>query len=82
MISGNLNRLLHSTLVTLSDKRQIPPYTRSQVTLQLLRVVCQLIGVWCVSEWIATGKPKAFQLVELGPGRGTLTEDILRVGEN
>lgn len=39
----------------------------------------QLLGVWCVSEWMAAGKSNMFQLVELGPGRGSLASDILRV---
>lgn len=58
--------------------------TSSEVITATLCVVshCQLIGIWYISEWIAAGKPKAFQLVEMGPGRGTLTDDILRVGEN
>jgi len=34
--------------------------------------------VWFVNQWISSGK-KNVQLVELGPGRGTLASDLLRV---
>ena len=37
----------------------------------------ELIGLWCAHEWDALGKP-AFNLIELGPGRGVLMEDMLR----
>lgn len=38
----------------------------------------ELIGLWCVDTWDRLGRPRPFQLVELGPGRGTLLEDALR----
>ncbi|MBS0385063.1 MAG: SAM-dependent methyltransferase [Proteobacteria bacterium] len=37
----------------------------------------ELIGLWCAHEWSALGKP-AFNLIELGPGRGVLMQDMLR----
>src|SRR3546814_12433073 len=38
----------------------------------------ELIGVWCADTWLRLGRPAPCQLVELGPGRGTLLADALR----
>ena len=38
----------------------------------------EMIGVWCAEAWRALGKPNPFALVELGPGRGTMMQDVLR----
>ncbi|XP_043913423.1 protein arginine methyltransferase NDUFAF7, mitochondrial [Protopterus annectens] len=46
---------------------------------EISQVFGELVGVWCISEWMSAGKPKDFQIVELGPGRGSLMSDVLRV---
>ncbi|MSP51222.1 MAG: class I SAM-dependent methyltransferase [Alphaproteobacteria bacterium] len=38
----------------------------------------EMIGLWCVDAWERLGRPAAFRLVEIGPGRGTLMKDALR----
>jgi NADH dehydrogenase [ubiquinone] 1 alpha subcomplex assembly factor 7 len=40
----------------------------------------ELIGAWLADCWIQMGRPPGVKLVELGPGRGTLMADALRVG--
>jgi SAM-dependent MidA family methyltransferase len=38
----------------------------------------ELLGLWAASVWKAMGSPPMLQLVELGPGRGTMMADALR----
>lgn len=37
----------------------------------------QFLLIWIYKEWENLGKPKEFNLIELGPGSGTLMKDIL-----
>ena len=47
---------------------------------EISQVFGELLGVWIVAEWMAQGSPRGgVELIELGPGRGTLMDDILRV---
>jgi len=39
----------------------------------------ELLGVWVGEIWRAAGAPSPSRLVELGPGRGTMMSDVLRV---
>ncbi|QGM97863.1 class I SAM-dependent methyltransferase [Methylocystis parvus] len=39
----------------------------------------ELIGVWTSEAWRMSGSPSPARLIELGPGRGTLMSDVLRV---
>ena len=38
------------------------------------------LGLWLVAEWMAQGQiGNGLEVIEVGPGRGTLMDDILRV---
>ena len=38
----------------------------------------EIIGVWLISTWNTLGKPKKFNIIELGPGDGSLTKILIR----
>ena len=39
----------------------------------------EMLGAWVIARWHQMRKPTPFNLVELGPGKGTLMADMLRV---
>ena len=39
----------------------------------------EIIGIWIVSAWESIGEPKKFNIVELGPGDGSLVSVLLKV---
>ena len=38
----------------------------------------ELIGIWCAAGWQMMDAPAEWNLIELGPGRGTLLADLVR----
>ena len=42
----------------------------------------EIVGIWCLNMWHLNGSPSQFNLIELGPGKGTLMSDILRATKN
>lgn len=41
----------------------------------------EMVGLWLADRWIKMGRPNPVNLIELGPGRGTLMADIMRATE-
>ncbi|MBB42301.1 MAG: methyltransferase [Rhodospirillaceae bacterium] len=49
---------------------------------EVSQVFGELIGLWLAVMWKKTGSPKKINLIELGPGRGTMMADMLRAAES
>lgn len=48
---------------------------------EISQIFGEMIGIWLLNEWRSMNCPNPFFLVELGPGRGTLMSDVLRVSK-
>lgn len=47
---------------------------------EISQVFGELLGLWLTAEWHIQGRKKyGVEIIEVGPGRGTLMDDILRV---
>ncbi|WP_204323973.1 SAM-dependent methyltransferase, partial [Stenotrophomonas maltophilia] len=45
---------------------------------EISQVFGEVIGAWAAATWEAMGRPPRLRLVECGPGRGTLMQDLIR----
>ncbi len=45
---------------------------------EITQMFGELVGAWCIDAWQRMGR-KRFNLIEFGPGRGTLMRDLLRI---
>ncbi|KAK5107787.1 hypothetical protein LTR62_000655 [Meristemomyces frigidus] len=68
---------------TASDRDQFGTKGDFVTSPEISQIFGELIGVWVVAEWMAQGKKgEGVYLMEVGPGRGTLMDDMLRTIRN
>ena len=49
---------------------------------KISQIFSEMIAIWIVSSWELFGKPKNFNIVELGPGDGSLANTLLKSFKN
>ena len=48
----------------------------------ITKLFSEMIVIWLISYWQYLGKPKKINIIELGPGDGSLCKDILDTSKN
>ncbi len=54
------------------------PFADFTTSPEITQVFGELLGAWAAVTWDGMGRPNPVQLIECGPGRGTLMADALR----
>ena len=66
-----------------SDIKRPDPFGRTGdfvTSPEISQLFGETLGIWFLTEWMSQGRRSVpAQLVELGPGRGTLMSDVVRV---
>jgi NADH dehydrogenase [ubiquinone] 1 alpha subcomplex assembly factor 7 len=81
--------LSQSRFMELALQHPLYGYYRSQEAIsrdfttspEISQLFGDLIGAWVIDCYEKLNQPQALSLIELGPGKGTLMADILRIGK-
>ncbi|OJW52553.1 MAG: hypothetical protein BGO67_06355 [Alphaproteobacteria bacterium 41-28] len=81
--------LSQSRFMELASQHPTYGYYRSQEAVghdfttspEISQVFGELIGAWAIDYYLKLKQPKAVSLIELGPGKGTLMADFLRIAK-
>ncbi len=76
-VSAYMNTCLHDPQFGYYATR--PGIGRDFITApEISQVFGELLGLWSLHEWQILGAPDPFSLIEVGAGRGTMMDDMMR----
>lgn len=78
-MSQTANHLIHGYYQ--SEKEKIGSKGDFITAPELSQLFGEIVGIWCVHNWELMGQPHRLRLIELGPGKGSLMSDVLRVAK-
>lgn len=78
-MAQSLNHSVHGYYQHNIEKEKIGDKGDFITSPEISQLFGEMIAVWCLGVWQSLGSPKAVDIIELGPGKGTMMGDILRV---